>query len=124
MCGLKEIFEGAGNFCDKKVPCKFHFSIWEKLNLIRFIKTLYKNLSPHPSLRDTFSTREKAFELAFSSINLYFLIFYGFSSRTSFSIFIILFSVSLSSVLFPLTYPRMRLESSPSIGSVFVSAWI
>ena len=60
MCGLKEIFEGAGNFCDKKVPCKSHFSIWEKLNLIRFIKTLYKNLSPHPSLRDTFSTREKA----------------------------------------------------------------
>ena len=60
MCGLKEIFEGAGNFCDKKVPCKSHFSIREKLNLIRFIKTLYKNLSPHPSLRDTFSTREKA----------------------------------------------------------------
>ena len=50
MCGLKEIFEGAGNFCDKKVPCKSHFSIREKLNLIRFIKTLYKNLSPHPSL--------------------------------------------------------------------------
>ena len=49
MCGLKEIFEGAGNFCDKKVPCKSHFSIREKLNLIRFIKTLYKNLSPHPS---------------------------------------------------------------------------
>ena len=48
MCGLKEIFEGAGNFCDKKVPCKSHFSIREKLNLIRFIKTLYKNLSPHP----------------------------------------------------------------------------
>ena len=48
MCGLKEIFEGAGNFFDKKVPCKSHFSIWEKLNLIRFIKTLYKNLSPHP----------------------------------------------------------------------------
>ena len=60
MCGLKEIFEGAGNFCDKKVPCKSHFSIREKLNLIRFIKTLYKNLSPHPSLRDTFSTGEKA----------------------------------------------------------------
>ena len=59
MCGLKEIFEGAGNFCDKKVPCKSHFSIREKLNLIRFIKTLYKNLSPHPSLRDTFS-QEKA----------------------------------------------------------------
>ena len=85
MCGLKEIFEGAGNFCDKKVPCKSHFSIREKLNLIRFIKTLYKNLSPHPSLRDTFSTGEKAlkpfrqtpflsgtaFEVAFSSINLY-----------------------------------------------------
>ena len=48
MCGLKEIFEGAGNFCDKKVPCKSHFSIWEKLNLISFIKTLYKNPSPHP----------------------------------------------------------------------------
>ena len=48
MCGLKEIFEGAGNFCDKKVPCKSHFSIREKLNLIRFIKTLYKNLSTHP----------------------------------------------------------------------------
>ena len=46
MCGLKEIFEGAGNFCDKKVPCKSHFSIREKLNLIRFIKTLYKNLFP------------------------------------------------------------------------------
>ena len=60
MCGLKEIFEGAGNFCDKKVPCKSHFSIREKLNLIRFIKTLYKNLSTHPSLRDTFSTGEKA----------------------------------------------------------------
>ena len=60
MCGLKEIFEGAGNFCDKKVPCKSHFSIREKLNLIRFIKTLYKNLSPHPSLRDTFSIGEKA----------------------------------------------------------------
>ena len=60
MCGLKEIFEGAGNFCDKKVPCKSHFSIREKLNLIRFIKTLYKNLSSHPSLRDTFSTKEKA----------------------------------------------------------------
>ena len=91
MCGLKEIFEGAGNFCDKKVPCKSHFSIREKLNLIRFIKTLYKNLSPHPSLRDTFSTREKAlnsfrqtcglppslletaFELAFNSINLYLI---------------------------------------------------
>ena len=42
MCGLKEIFEGTGNFCDKKVPCKSHFSIREKLNLIRFIKTLYK----------------------------------------------------------------------------------
>ena len=46
MCGLKEIFEGAGNFCDKKVPCKSHFSIRKKLNLIRFIKTLYKNLFP------------------------------------------------------------------------------
>ena len=46
MCGLKEIFEGAGNFCDKKVPCKSHFSIREKLNLIRFIKTLYKTKIP------------------------------------------------------------------------------
>ncbi len=42
MCGLKEIFEGAGNFCDKKVPCKSHFSIREKLNLNRFISILYK----------------------------------------------------------------------------------
>ena len=48
MCGLKEIFEGAGNFCDKKVPCKSHFSIWKKLNLIRFIKTLIKGFTPHP----------------------------------------------------------------------------
>ena len=80
MCGLKEIFEGAGNFCDKKVPCKSHFSIWEKLNLISFIKTLYKNPSPHPlrfaqhllhqgeGLKNLLET---AFELAFSSINLY-----------------------------------------------------
>ena len=58
MCGLKEIFEGAGNFCDKKVPCKSHFSIREKLNLIRFIKTLYKNLSPHPSLKWHLPPRE------------------------------------------------------------------
>ena len=47
MCGLKEIFEGAGNFF-KKVPYKLHFSIWKKLNLIRFIKTLIKGFTPHP----------------------------------------------------------------------------
>ena len=60
MCGLKEIFEGAGNFFDKKVPCKSHFSIWKKLNLILFIKALIKLFTHHPSLRDTFSTGEKA----------------------------------------------------------------
>ena len=45
MCGLKEIFEGAGNFSDKKVPAN-STSRFGKLNLIRFIKTLYKNLFP------------------------------------------------------------------------------
>ena len=47
MCGLKEIFEGAGNFF-KKVPANPTFSIWKKLNLIRFIKTLVKGFTPHP----------------------------------------------------------------------------
>ena len=47
MCGLKEIFEGAGNFF-KKVPCKSHFSIWKKINLIRFIKALLKGFTTHP----------------------------------------------------------------------------
>ena len=47
MCGLKEIFEGAGNFFDKKVPCKSHFPIWKKLNLILFIKALIKLFTPH-----------------------------------------------------------------------------
>ena len=46
MCGLKEIFEGAGNFFDKKVSANSNFSFGKKLNLICFIKTLYKNLFP------------------------------------------------------------------------------
>ena len=48
MCSLKEIFEGAGNFFDKKVSCKSHFSIWKKLNLILFIKNLIKEFTSHP----------------------------------------------------------------------------
>ena len=67
MCGLKEIFEGAGNFCDKKVPCKSHFSIREKLNLIRFIKALIKGFtlfSPHLSLRDIFPTKGKTLKIS------------------------------------------------------------
>ncbi len=46
MCGLKEIFEGAGFL--KKSSCKSHFSVWKKLNLIRFIKALIKEFTPHP----------------------------------------------------------------------------
>ena len=34
-------------YCDRFGSCST-FSVWKKLNLIRFIKTLYKNLSPHP----------------------------------------------------------------------------
>ena len=52
MCGLKEIFEGAGNFFHKKVPANPTFHL-EKLNLIRFIKALIKGFtlfSPHLSL--------------------------------------------------------------------------
>ena len=80
MCGLKEIFEGAGNFFDKKVPYKSHFYIREKLNLIRFISILYKIKFPSSvtawhllyqgeSLKNLL---EAAFELAFSSVNLYY----------------------------------------------------
>ena len=47
MCGLKEIFEGAGNFFDKKVPANPTFHL-EKLNLIRFIKDLIKGFTHHP----------------------------------------------------------------------------
>ena len=47
MCGLKEIFEGAGNFFDKKVLANPTLHL-EKLNLIRFIKTLIKGFIPHP----------------------------------------------------------------------------
>ncbi len=36
MCGLKEIFEGAGNFFDEKVPANPAFPFGKKLNLIRF----------------------------------------------------------------------------------------
>ena len=46
MCGLKEIFEGAGNFFDKKVLANPTLHL-EKLNLIRFIKALLKGFTPH-----------------------------------------------------------------------------
>ena len=46
MCGLKEIFEGAGNFFDKKVLANPTLHL-EKLNLIRFIKALIKLFTPH-----------------------------------------------------------------------------
>ena len=46
MCGLKEIFEGAGNFFKKFLQTPL-FRL-EELNLIRFIKTLIKEFTPHP----------------------------------------------------------------------------
>ena len=46
MCGLKEIFEGAGNFFDKKVSANSNFSFGKKLNLICFISNLHKTKLP------------------------------------------------------------------------------
>ena len=60
ICGLKEIFEGVGTFLKKFLQTSlFHL---EKINLIRFIKTLIKGFAPHPlRLRlSTFSAGEKA----------------------------------------------------------------
>ena len=60
MCGLKEFLKVQGTFLKKFLQIQlFH---WEKLNLVRFIKTLLKGFTPHPlRLRlSTFSTREKA----------------------------------------------------------------
>ena len=66
MCGLKEIFEGAGNFFHKKVHANPTFHL-EKLNLIRFIKALIKGFtlfSPHLSLRDIFPTKWKTLKIS------------------------------------------------------------
>ena len=46
MCGLKEFLRVQGTFL--KSSCKSHFSIWKKLNLIRFIITLIKEFTPYP----------------------------------------------------------------------------
>ena len=43
MCGLKEIFEGAGNFFDKKVPANPTFPFGKiKFNPFRFAQTFSK----------------------------------------------------------------------------------
>ena len=47
MCGLKEIFEGAGNFFDKKVSANPTFLLRENSNQTVFIKTLMKSFAPH-----------------------------------------------------------------------------
>ena len=60
MCGLKEIFEGAGNFFDKKVPAISTFLLRENSLYILLFRLYIKQNFPHPSLRDTFSTGEKA----------------------------------------------------------------
>ena len=44
MCGLKEIFEGAGNFFDKKVPVNPTFHLEKiKFNPFRFAQHLLHN---------------------------------------------------------------------------------
>ena len=47
MCGLKKIFEGAGNFFDKKVSANPTFLLRENSNQTVFIKTLMKSFAPH-----------------------------------------------------------------------------
>ena len=46
MCGLKEFLRVQGTFLKKFLQT--HFSIWKKLNLIRYIKTLIKEFPPRP----------------------------------------------------------------------------
>ena len=86
---LKRFLKVQGTFSIKKF-LQIPLSIWKKLNLIRFVKTLIKGFTPHPlrfaqhllpeekalkPFRQTFglppSLSWTAFELAFNSINLY-----------------------------------------------------
>ena len=48
-CAVLKRFLKVQETFSKKVSCKSHFSIWEKLNLIRFIKTLIRGFTPHSS---------------------------------------------------------------------------
>ena len=57
---LKRFLKVQGTFSIKS-SCKSHFSIWKKLNLIRFIKTLIKGFTPHP-LRSTPSPQGEGFK--------------------------------------------------------------
>ena len=67
MCGLKEFLRVQGTF-----PKKFlqtHFHIWEKLNLIRCIKALIKEFTPH-TLRSTPSPQGRRLKKPFRQATL------------------------------------------------------
>ena len=63
-CAVLKRFLKVQETFSKKVSCKSHFSIWEKLNLIRFIKTLIRGFTSHSSrCRSAPSPKETALKI-------------------------------------------------------------